>query len=706
MRELSFLVVHGGVVAKALVAATTAAGLAVVWRDRWRRDAAKTERTLRTHRERITAPVDGDVTVIGTLREEGDLRWLDCAGQRIHLAGELHVVRGTRMTWPHGQSAARHTVCDGDAVIATGKLARTPSSVEPSSYRGDATMWTMTPVTAAQAIELVAARPVVHGKRPGLVWLVVCGLLSYGILFSAGRLALWRVHDYEHERERESADAVPSFDANVLAAALPGARDRALDALQSRLGLATAQTPDVREMRIALSRLGDCAAWPSPAWRLREEDRFEEALEFAKDCDPGEVVAALMALGRYDEAAQLGPRSIADDSTGPMGIYDDNAKAATAVAAAIGAGQWNEAAELADRWVEQLGRHRGVVMKHLEANDATGVICLSELFRARGGELKAIERIHRIAESTGREFCREVEVIAMRDSSKIESLLASIPASERPTSAVRAVAWSYGALNDDLRDEHTPPGHPASQQRLPTPAEMLTESAPPNFLVWLAPFAFAAHDSPQNRRWMAAYHVYVGDFTAARRDVHAFDAQFPAERPYDALDLAIELHLGEPLEPGRAQAESVEQHVWTLAGISKQDFTTRVFDRFDLCPVRLKTAFQTTFPGDGAALASLMAYCPNSHWPSALVLAALPAVTAHRDELREALRGFHGDFDASVAEPLYLAHHAMIQRDVMRLGGDPPAAVRWQAILDRHTKALADHDRVIALMLWHLRGPH
>src|SRR5262249_11303132 len=156
--------------------------------------------------------------------------------------------------------------------IATGKLARAPSGVEPSSYRGDATMWTMTPVTAAQAIELVAARPVVRGKRPGLGWLVVCGLLSYGILFGAGRLALWRVHDSEHrlERERESADAVPSFDANVLAAALPGARHRALDALQSRLGLATAQTPDVREMRIALSRLGDCADWPSPAWRLRQ----------------------------------------------------------------------------------------------------------------------------------------------------------------------------------------------------------------------------------------------------------------------------------------------------------------------------------------------------------------------------------------------------------------------------------------------------
>jgi hypothetical protein len=47
-----------------------------------------------------------------------------------------------------------------------------------------------------------------------------------------------------------------------------------------------------------------------------------------------------------------------------------------------------------------------------------------------------------------------------------------------------------------------------------------------------------------------------------------------------------------------------------------------------------------------------------------------------------------------------LVHDAVAQRDLMRVSGNTDLAARWQAIVDRHARMLADRDRAIALMLW------
>src|SRR5512140_848271 len=106
MQELPFLVVYGAIVAKVLVAGTTVAGLGLAWWARKKRDAAHARSELGARLGRVVAPVEGEATVRGTLRESGGRRWLDCAGERIDLEGEVHVVRGTHATWRRGQATA------------------------------------------------------------------------------------------------------------------------------------------------------------------------------------------------------------------------------------------------------------------------------------------------------------------------------------------------------------------------------------------------------------------------------------------------------------------------------------------------------------------------------------------------------------------------------------------------------------------------
>lgn len=138
--ELPFLVLHGAIIAKLLVVAATAGGPGLVWLVRRKRDAKQARSELHARLGLVAAPTDGEATVRGTLREAGPQRWLDCAGERIDLEGEIRVVRGTRATWRRKQSTASQFVRDGDDVIASGQLARRPGdNAAASSYRSMAT---------------------------------------------------------------------------------------------------------------------------------------------------------------------------------------------------------------------------------------------------------------------------------------------------------------------------------------------------------------------------------------------------------------------------------------------------------------------------------------------------------------------------------------------------------------------------------------
>lgn len=668
MGELPFLVVYGAIVAKVLVAGMTVAILGLVWRTRKKRDAEQARRELGARLERVVAPVEGEATGRGTLRERGGRRWLDCAGERIDLEGEVHVVRGTHATWRRRQAAASHSVRDGDDVIAFGRVTRRPGDEDTaSSYRSAVTAWTMAPATGIAAIDLVASQPAVCARLPGWRWLIASALISYCALYGAGQLAGasvprsgWTVGD--------TGGTLGAFAITSTAAALPGARDDALEVLDDRSYFLLPRRRDTIEMRIVLARLRH--GCHGEASRLLTENLFERAHAVAMSCGDKKVAAkALLELGRYEEAARLVP------------IGDWGEASQLAGNAMLGAGRWSDAAVLADLRAAR----SSIYGARWDSPGVTRDFCLGDLFRAYGGDPHAVERIHARAQSTNSAACTEFEALA----------------------AGRVDTWI-----DDLLGQ----GHDERFAEPPVTALMDGSEIP-----WLAPFS--TRDSISHRKWMAVYHMYNNDFAAAWQDVVALRSAAPD----DDLELAFQVSSGEPVEPARGLADpsklSLDRVVrfpyyeyygpyiyYKLSSAMKYlSWTIKNALEPPGCHKDNRIAYGAAMSGNGELLTSLIEYCeyiPSHEYRT--IVAVLPYVVLHREELCEAVRWFRmGDerrswaYDEGVS-PFRLVFKALALRDLMRVAGHAELAARWQEIVERHAKILADRDRVIALTLWPL----
>jgi hypothetical protein len=661
MQGLPFLVVYGAIVAKVLVAAATVAGTYLVWKTRWVSDAEWAQAELTARLKRVVAPMEGRRTVRGTLRECGDRRWVDCAGEQIDLEGEIYVVRGTQM---RRAAATGLSVRDGDDVIVSGQLApRLGEEDVASSYRSAVTGWTMTPAVPRAAIQLFAGQPAAGARSPGWRWLVASALLSYGalygVLYGTGALALSSVAEQPYVRATDGK--LGAFATTSIAAALPWARSEALDVLAHRLDYRFPATPEVTEMKIALARLQD--GCQGEAHRLWTEGLFERAYAVAMTCDDRNIAArSLLALGRYEEAARL--------------VAIDDGSIAIAGFAMIGAGRWSDAAELAER-VASSAAIAYALRGEPVAKSAVQTRCLADVFRAYGGDRHAAERIHALVQATGSTVCAELEELA----------------------AGRADSWIDHLLKQEGKD---------AAWESPQVSELRYERM--GSTAWAAPFAVASRGAIPHRKWMAVYHAYIGDVAAVRQDVLALRSPTPD----DNLELALQVNLGEPIGPaGLADPTTLARVTFPDYIMSEFGLTPKQRDALHTsrgvyvpnCQNDEQTGYSDAMSGDGQRLASFIEYCGDM--PSTFrrsMLAALPYVVRHREELRAAIRGFHisdrfngGEPDGS---PFQFVRDAVTQRDLMRVSGNTDLAARWQAIVDRHARMLADRDRAIASMLW------
>jgi hypothetical protein len=313
------------------------------------------------------------------------------------------------------------------------------------------------------------------------------------------------------------------------------------------------------------------------------------------------------------------------------------------------------------------------------------------LLRAYGGDPHAAERIHARAQSSSSEACNVAEQLA---NGNVE-------------------AWIDAELESD---------YPSSEASAPASALRFGTAMP-----WLAPFASGKLDTSLRQKWMATYHTFNHDFAATRDDVAALHLSAD-----DDLEMALQVTLGEPLDPARGLVDPDKlwrvtffPHLRLHSYYSESERRGRgdaELDKIPLSPkeeyVALKKlyapepphcnhdqnmAYSAAKSGDGEPLTALIEYC--LYFPQitpSSVLAVLPYVMEHRAELRDALRGFRLDHTNTILSdehlsPFVLVNDARTQRDLMRVSGNADLAARWQEIVDRHAKVLSDRKRVIAL---------
>ena len=171
-----------------------------------------------------------------------------------------------------------------------------------------------------------------------------------------------------------------------------------------------------------------------------------------------------------------------------------------------------------------------------------------------------------------------------------------------------------------------------------------------------------------------------------------------------AIDVAVQLREGaseiqtDPFgeRDDRAfLAPAVHLRLGKLEELALQDLVTAERP----CHDQVAHAVRQASLGDDGPLAWIVEHCGVS-MPPDLALAVLARVGRQREQLIAALRSFvPGRLAYNL--PFDLLSSVSIARDIARTAGDARAAARWQAIVDRHAQALADRDRVIALVLIH-----
>jgi hypothetical protein len=203
-------------------------------------------------------------------------------------------------------------------------MSRGANVADNADYREAAGGWRLAPSAGEASIQLCAGHPAACPKpfwpiRGAIVLGVVGAVAYFGLGWVGKRIVALRDYPFSGMLD----DDVSTLRAQI-ACALPRSREVALNRFSIDLQYQP-QTDDVIAERIELARMtSECH---SAVWLAEELQRYDDAIDIARDCDPASAQGSLLSLGRYDEAA-----SIAD------------ARAKFRVQAAIGAGRWHDAA--------------------------------------------------------------------------------------------------------------------------------------------------------------------------------------------------------------------------------------------------------------------------------------------------------------------------------------------------------------------------
>lgn len=662
MARLPFLVVHGALVWKVLLAVLVAATLAIGHAIR----GALARRRARSVRDAlmatVSAPRPGAIVVRGRVcdgaafDDPSTSLVLDCDGERVVLVGAIHVEQGSTV-----RRDASTLVCSvrvGDEVLAAGTLAMAPAPAEPASYREAKPQWTLTsadggPIRVLATAPRVKALPLGLAGRVGA--LIVAAPIWFGILHVVGSTAL------EHTGAAHPDGSLPELGRTELAAAMPGSRDDALNELRWQLRrLRSPATEQGLQLLLALDDLeGTC-----PVATLADGVQLEPALAAARRCGTHDQVVGLLAfLGRFEEAEH---ELAADD------------RSALATTLHIATGHWAAAALGADALAARLSA---------KPASATTQRCLAALLRTYGGDSAAFASVS--ARGSSR-TCAILEAAA-KPVPEQAAAFAAIPAAE-PTDAATA-DFKYDLMATEL---HYAAGAAADDRGSLAPLSALIFLFPAA-QAWLAPFQLAAHpDDARAHEAMVAYDTLVGDLVAARDELVHVDSSAQREQ----LDLALALREGTPIELSKKPDNypGLDEALTLRNGTS-----TDVQNYMDGDAATFRNNLDRALRGDGDGLvAALQEDHLQWHAFAIPLLGVLPRITSHRDHATAALRLFrdsltvystdHLPFDSLVYFTMY--------RDIARLAGDTEDAVRWQAITDRYVKVLGDRQKLTALLFW------
>jgi hypothetical protein len=676
----------------------------------------------------VTTPPSDETT----LRHRDPELWIETPEGRVRLVGDIQALSGSRTSatrngvpkrtpfrdnplvhpplsdrthrFRRGRGISLATLVElapGDQVIARGALVR-EAGTEATDYRENATAVSLEATDTP--IQIVAQQPRSAVARPSVfafaLLVGVSGFLGYKVEAALG--SSWRatcLQDVPLSEDGPSHIVLDNTQRCVLANTMPD-QDDALERLSDRFDRTPVTNEAELEQHLELARLsGGCTSSLDHARRFGPP---ETLLAEAERCHNfGQQQLALIELGRFEEAARLGMIS---RNPGPLFVLGGN---------------WSAAADLAASNANQVKRDPDMT----EARFDSLVLqwrCLAELMRWDAGDRAALDRVRALSPGPNPP-CR-VELVEMTTGADRDALLLD-GASE---DAMRAAFQPLGI--DELRTfslQQALAGQPALMED--SIGSTLADGSAQMSMLW-SPMVWTAAIAPEPRdgasanfmsaaQGKVAYyqgrvvaHVYDGDLAAAHADADRtkaiadsfeHDIYIYSRRDLSVLHALIDLYSAVTTTPfSDASVEKTTDnqllgyllpHIYLRHGIKKLDNHW------------LHTDFKALLAasdGDGGPLVTEMIQ-PFHSWTNMDVLAVLPRIKTHRDEVMQIVKWGPTDGPRVPYDfPWGLIANTAERRTMFELVGDHDEAARWAAIYARYRKAFTDRKTLIALALW------
>jgi hypothetical protein len=661
-----------------------------------------------------------------TLRHRDGELWIETPEGRVPLVGEIQVLSGSRasaarngvpkrtpeslrdnqLVHPPRLRARKITIATlvelvpGDQVVARGALVR-EAGTEATDYRENAT--TVSLHATDTPIQVVAQQPRSAMVRPSLIAFALLagafGFVGYKIesaLGSSWRDKCWNISDLSDDGPTHIV--LDNSQSCILASTMPG-QEGSLDTLSDRFDRTPITNEVDQEQHLELARVaGGCA---SSLQRAERASRPEVLLAEAERChDFHRQQLALIELGRFEEAARFEPL---DRGAGALLVLGGN---------------WTGAAALAEWSANHVSTDSDTSAKSHDSS-VQQWRCLAELMRWNAGDRAALERVRAL--SPGPQPACRAELVEMSSGAERDALLlrgaddVALRAAHEPLGLDEATTFRMQQALD---------GQPALNQE--SIGSTLADGSAQLSMLW-SPMIWATTIAPEpplkganflsvGQGQFAYYegrllvHVYDGDLAAAHADAdHAIAIASPL--PYEAIYSRHELGVVHALidlysavtttpftdVPTEKTVENellgyIVPHIYLRHG--KQLLDEHRWLRTDI------DALLAAANGDGEKLEAEM-FHPYHSWSNMDVLAVLPRIKTHRDEVMQAVKwGLTSESRMPYDFPWSSIEYAAERRTMFEITGDHDEAARWAAIYARYRKAVSDRKTLIALALW------
>ncbi len=719
---LPFLVVHGAWLWKAALVVMPILG-AIAWqrlRHRWatrlaRRALSATPGTVTTMREGPLA-LRGRLQVFGDDELSGE-RVLRCAGgdpedlsapeaviaieqgdAYVLLDGPVVVASGTsarssrrrQVEWDElvdletGEKrkpervywSILNTLRDGDEVEVHG-VAKLVPGLAGTDYRTSAGSWHLhgDPLRIHAVRPRALASPVTPLRATAMLTLLAVTI--WGALHGAGAALEDDVNNWRGPVETGELSTLS------VAAALPSTRAAALERYAAELTYVGGPV-NVRRLLALADVTGQCDVANRV---LIERHRWDALLERGRQCADRDVeLQALMGLGRFDEAADLVE---AAPTSRPFveGL------------SLISAARWGEAAVRADAmaraWDARVAEDQ--LTQERKWSTRMKYTCLAELFRWRGGDELAGERLGTLARRVAAPACQVIatEVLSGEERLRaLERLHRRMGAGDDDVTEVASwFLWAEGARDRNVLRDVIP-----AMRRFDPRAEP-----------WLAPFAVAVRTAENADRGealaqLALWQLMKGDLDGATRTAASAAAILPEEQSVNARRIQAAVALRDRASAGPVDDEIEGQPGSPLTALRRGEAPASLPDFFvadDACAPEALRALAAAAAGDGRPLALVVVRCRLDVRAEDVILTVGPRLRTGTDELSVALTWYLRR-DLAGVEPVRVFANAASYRDLFRAIGDDEGAAWWAEVVDRHARVLADRDRAVGLRFWEM----